>query len=141
LAKNLHLQNPGSGAGLLPLNRRRVMAWIQRQHPRFEAALPIDLRRVGTNVPLRAQTHDIGLGGLYVEMMFTQEISTALDITLWIGELKVSARGEVVSKHPSFGNGVKFTHLSDEDRERLIQYLESLQHSRSLWHRATQTPI
>jgi hypothetical protein len=110
------------------------VTWIQRQYPRFEAALPIELRTVGTNAPLRAQTHDIGLGGLYVEMTFTQEISTALDIMLWIGDLKVSARGEVVSKHPSFGNGIKFTQLADENRERLNQFLQTLQPGSRLVH-------
>jgi hypothetical protein len=108
------------------------MTWIQRQYSRFEAALPIELRPLGANAPLRA--HDIGLGGLYVEMTFTQEISTALNITLWIGDLKVSARGKVVSKHPSFGNGIKFTQLADENRERLNQFLQTLQPDSRLVH-------
>ena len=89
---------------------------------------------MATNAPLRAQTHDAGLGGLYVETTFTQEISTALDIIPWIGDLKVSARGEVVSKHPSFGNGIKSTQLADENRERLNQFLQTLQPGSRLVH-------
>ena len=102
------------------------MGWIPRQYPRFKAALPIELRPEGINAPLRAQTGDICLGGCYVEMMFTQEISTQLEITLWIGDTEISARGVVVSSHPSFGNGIKFTFVTAESRERLSQYLESL---------------
>jgi c-di-GMP-binding flagellar brake protein YcgR len=102
------------------------MGWIPRQYPRFKAALPIELRAEGGIAPLRAQTGDICLGGCYVEMMFTQEISTQMEITLWIGDTKISARGVVVSSHPSFGNGIKFTYVAAESKERLSQYLESL---------------
>jgi c-di-GMP-binding flagellar brake protein YcgR len=116
------------------------MTWIQRQYPRFEATLPVDLRPLGTNAPLRTQTHDISLGGLYAEMTFTQEIATVVDITLWIGDWKVSARGEVVSKHPSFGNGIKFTQLADENRERLNQFLETLQPGNRLVHGVAVPP-
>lgn len=101
------------------------MAWTQRQHIRFKAVLPIELRPTGANAPLRAQTADICVGGCYVEMCFTQEISTPVEITLWVGQSKIKAIGEVVSKHPSFGNGLKFTKLTDENQARLNDYLAS----------------
>jgi hypothetical protein len=97
----------------------------QRQHPRFKAALPVELQLATMASPLRAQTLDIGLGGLYVEMSLTQKTSTELDIVMWIGDVKISAKGVVVSNHASFGNGIKFTHLPDESRKQLLQYLES----------------
>lgn len=97
-----------------------------RQYPRFRAALPIELRSTTVNAPLRAQTQDICLGGLYVEMSLTQKTSTAVEIVLWIGDAKISAKGLVVSSHPSFGNGIKFTELPDESRQKLRQYLDSL---------------
>jgi c-di-GMP-binding flagellar brake protein YcgR len=102
------------------------MGWIPRQHPRFKATLSVELHPKGATVPLRTQTSDIGLGGCYVEMIFTQEVSTLIDITLWIGDSKVCAAAEVVSKHPGFGNGLKFIQLSKEGREKLGQYLATL---------------
>jgi len=102
------------------------MEWIPRQHPRFKAALPVELRPVGQPVPLRAQTGDVSLGGLYVEMILTQKVSTELDITLWIGETKIRARGVVVSNHPAFGNGIKFTEFAEEDRQGLKKFLDTL---------------
>lgn len=102
------------------------MGWIPRQYPRFKTALSIELRPKGVTAPLRTQTSDVGLGGCYVEMVFTQEVSTPVDITLWIGDTKVCATGEVVSKHPSFGNGLKFTQISKEGREKLGEFLASL---------------
>jgi len=100
-----------------------------RQYQRFRSVLPVELHSSAVAAPLRAQTQDICLGGLYVEMRFTQKVSTDLEITLWIGDTKIAATGVVVSCHPSFGNGIKFTHLPDESKERLQQYLESLKHS------------
>ena|SRR4030088_1262235 len=97
-----------------------------RQYPRFKAVLPVELHRRTATVPLRAQTQDICLGGLYVEMTYTQKVKTDLEITLWIGDTKISATGVVVSSHPSFGNGIKFTNLPDESKERLQRYLESM---------------
>ena len=103
------------------------MEWTtSRQYPRFKAALAVELRPEGASSPLRARTADVCLGGCYVEMTYTQQVSTEVDITLWIGETKIAARGVIVSSHPSFGNGIKFTHVAEEGREFLRRYLESL---------------
>lgn len=100
-----------------------------RQHPRFKAALPVELHPSTIGAPLRAQTQDVCLGGLYVEMSLTQRVSTELEIALWIGDTKISATGVVVSSHLSFGNGIKFTHLPEESKNRLEQFLDSLKRS------------
>jgi len=97
-----------------------------RQHPRFRAALPVVLKPLELEVPLRGHTSDISAGGLYVEMAFTQAIATKVDITLWVGETKILAKGIVVSNHPAFGNGIKFTEMADDDREQLKRLLHSL---------------
>jgi hypothetical protein len=102
------------------------MGWKPRQHARFKAAVPIELRPKGVPSPLRGQTADICLGGCYVEMIFTQEISTVVDISLWLGDSKIYVNAEVVSKHPSFGNGFKFVHLTKDGATKLTEYLESL---------------
>jgi c-di-GMP-binding flagellar brake protein YcgR len=102
------------------------MEWTPRRYPRFKATLPVELRALDQPVPLRAQTEDISLGGLYVEMILTQKVSTELKITLWIGETKIQAKGVVVSNHPAFGNGIKFTELAEEDKEGLKRFLDTL---------------
>ena len=98
----------------------------QRQHPRFRAALPVVLKPLELQVPLRGNTSDISWGGMYVEMSFTQPISTKVDITMWVGETKIHAKGIVVSNHPSFGNGIKFTEMVESDRAQLNRLLHSL---------------
>jgi hypothetical protein len=98
----------------------------QRQHPRFKAAVPVELRGPGASSPLRAQTGDISLGGCYVEMTSTQAVSKEVEVTLWIGDTKVQAHGVVVSNHPSFGNGIKFTQVAEDGMLRLQQFVDSL---------------
>lgn len=97
-----------------------------RRYPRFKTALPVELKPLDLQVPLRGQAADISWGGLYVEMTYTQQVSTKVQITLWAGDKKIRARGVVVSNHPAFGNGVKFTEVADSDREELKRLLESL---------------
>ena len=54
------------------------MSRTPRQHPRFRASLAIELRRQGNGTPVRGQTADISMGGCYVEIMLTQQVSTEL---------------------------------------------------------------
>jgi hypothetical protein len=108
----------------------------QRKYPRFKAALPVELRQRGGSVPVRAQTGDIGLGGCYVEMTSTQQVSKEVEVVLWVGQEKVVARGVVVSNHPAFGNGIKFTQVSDNDKARLQKLVDSLDPFRRAARRA-----
>jgi c-di-GMP-binding flagellar brake protein YcgR len=103
------------------------MAWTQRQFPRVKVNLPVELRRPVIPAPIRAQTADICLGGCYVEMSFTQDVSSQVEVVMWIGENKIRATGVIVSSHPSVGNGVKFVHMAPEDKQRLKQYIDSIQ--------------
>jgi len=107
------------------------MDWTPRQYPRYKAALPVEMRPLAVSVPLRGQTEDISMGGFYVEITFTQPVSTELNITLWVGDTKLHARGVVVSNHPAFGNGIKFTEVGEADKESLKRFLESLAGQRS----------
>jgi hypothetical protein len=47
-------------------------------------------------------------------------------ITLWLGDKKICGTGVVVSRHPNFGNGIKFVFLDDEGKRQLNNYLEAL---------------
>src|SRR5205807_9705958 len=112
------------------LREVKTMTWPQkRQYPRMKTNIPVELRRPVITTPIRAQTADLCLGGCYLEMAFTQEVSSEVDIVFWIGESKICAKGVVVSSHPNVGNGLKFTYISPEDQFVLKNYLETLQHA------------
>lgn len=98
----------------------------ERRHPRYKAALPVELRKRGVRTPLRAQTVNLSVGGCYVEMNSPQDVSNEVEIVLWVGREKILAQGVVVSNHPSFGNGIKFTHVPEEGQAKLQKFVESL---------------
>ena len=95
----------------------------RRQYLRVKAAFQAELRRQDTGAVLRVETADISSGGFYVEMMFTLEVGCQLDVVLWLGSSKVSARAVVVTQHPHVGNGIKFLEIGQEDQQHLASLL------------------
>jgi c-di-GMP-binding flagellar brake protein YcgR len=95
----------------------------RRQHPRTKVKVAIEVQSERTATPLRVQTADLSIGGLYVEMMFTREVGTKLKIVLWLNDVQVSTCGVVVTRDLHVGNGIKFTDMAPEDRERLKHFL------------------
>src|ERR1700694_5517328 len=94
-----------------------------RQNPRTKVPVAAELQLERDSVPLRVKTADLSIGGLYIEMMFTLEIGAKLKIVLWINDVKVSTGGVVVTRDLQVGNGIEFTDMAPEDRERLKHFL------------------
>jgi hypothetical protein len=92
-----------------------------RQHPRTRVTVTAELQQ--ERALLRVKTADLSIGGLYVEMMFTLEIGTKLNIVFWINDVKVSTGGVVVTRDIQVGNGIEFTDMAPGDRERLRHFL------------------
>jgi hypothetical protein len=88
--------------------------------------MQLELRVKGSTAPIRAQTTDISVVGCYVEMGFTFEPGTELSIVLWLGEEKLIAEGKVITRHPQFGNGIELVGMSEESRNKLAHYLETI---------------
>jgi hypothetical protein len=98
----------------------------RREHSRVKLRVPMELRPEGSEVPIGGVTSDIGLGGCYIEMIFTLAKDTKLDIAIKI-DGTVLALGTVITCDPNVGNGIKFTKMLPEDREELRCYLEAAQ--------------
>jgi c-di-GMP-binding flagellar brake protein YcgR len=94
-----------------------------RRHARTKVTVTAELQPERASVPLRVKTADLSISGLYVEMMFTLEVGTKLKIVLWINDVKVSTGGVVVTRDIQVGNGIEFTDMAPEDRERLKHFL------------------
>jgi c-di-GMP-binding flagellar brake protein YcgR len=95
----------------------------KRQHPRIKVAVPAEIHVEGASGPLSVQTADLSMGGLYVEMMFTLAVGTKLKTVLRINDVEVSTGGIVVTRDIQVGNGIKFTDMTPENRERLKNFL------------------
>jgi hypothetical protein len=78
---------------------------------------------------MRLETTDVSLGGCYVEMAFTLDIGTKLDMVFWLGEQRIVTTGIVVTRHSQIGNGIAFTGMSSHDRDMLRRFQDSLEAS------------
>ncbi|MFZ1918808.1 MAG: PilZ domain-containing protein [Terriglobales bacterium] len=100
------------------------MSEEKRRHARVKIRVPVEMRTPNEN-PIRAETTDLSLTGFYVEMLFTLEVGTRLDINLRLGDATVVAVGEVVTCDRTVGNGVRFTRILPDDKEELDRYLQA----------------
>jgi hypothetical protein len=95
----------------------------RRRHPRCKATVQLELHSHGMTAPFRTTANEISPGGCYVETMFTLETGTKLTMKLWLDSVMISTTGIVATCHPQVGNGIRFTGTTDEDAEKLEQFL------------------
>ena len=96
----------------------------KRRHTRVKIRVPVEMRTPNQN-PMRAETTDLSVSGFYVEMLFTLEVGTQLDITLRLGDATVVAVGEVVTCDRTVGNGIRFTRILPDDKAELDRFLQA----------------
>ena len=116
----------------MPDNRERgveggehlPMTWpVERKYPRVKVALAAETRHPMENFPRRGQTANLSEGGCYIEMIQTIEPPMGVEVTLWLGEEKIQARAEVVSRHAHLGNGIRFVRMLEADKQKLRAFL------------------
>ena len=98
----------------------------RRKYPRVKVAIPIEFKPEGAAVASHAETADLSLAGCYVEMSFTLPVGSKLELSLWVEDERLAAKGIVVTHHPQFGNGIEFLEMSQEDQAKLAHFLEKL---------------
>jgi len=96
----------------------------KRRHARVKIQVPVEMRTPNQN-PIRTETSDLSLSGFYVEMLFTLEVGTQLDITLRLGDATVVAVGEVATCDRTVGNGIRFTRILPDDKAELERFLQA----------------
>lgn len=95
----------------------------RRRWPRMKVPVQAELWLEGRDVPIRVETADLSVGGCYIEMMFTLSVGDMVEVILWIGDRKLVTKGQVVTCHPHFGNGIKFLNMGSEEELLLAAYL------------------
>jgi hypothetical protein len=98
----------------------------RRRDTRHSVQVQIELREDGSSVPIRMSTTDLSRGGCYLELMLTLPVGTSVTATLWFGDRSVRLRGRVVTRHPQFGNGIKFLDFEDDGKTVLGEYLDAI---------------
>ncbi len=97
----------------------------RRQSPRYRCQLSIEIH-IQNGASFWGNLSDLSIAGCYVEMPIPLEAGTRLRLGIWFGQDRVWANGEVAHRTPGFGVGVRFTEISEADRDRVRTYLDSL---------------
>lgn len=101
-----------------PVNKRRF--------PRHKISLPLELKdeRVGT--PMRINATDVSGNGCYVETIMPLPVGTVLRAEFYMDTERVNISVVVRTCDPGVGNGIEFTGLPPEGKQRMQAYLEAI---------------
>jgi hypothetical protein len=97
----------------------------RRKYPRVKSGNSVELHPQGESAPIWGKAADLSLGGCFVEMPIPLKKGTMLKVGLWIKDGKLWVNAKVVNSRPGFGIGIQFMELSQEDAERLKQFLRN----------------
>jgi hypothetical protein len=101
-----------------PNNRRRFA--------RHRISFPLELRDERVKTPMRVNATDVSGNGCYVETILPLAVGTTLRVEFWIDEEKISTSAVVRTSDPGVGNGVEFTGLTPDTKQRLQNHLDKV---------------
>jgi hypothetical protein len=113
-----YLPMEGAKIAIAPSNKRRF--------PRHKISLPLELRdeRVGT--PMRINATDVSGNGCYVETIMPLPAGTVLRVEFYLDTERVNISAVVRTCDPGVGNGIEFTGLPPEGKQRMQDYLNAI---------------
>jgi CheY-like chemotaxis protein len=98
----------------------------RRGELRLACKLGAEVYTLGTTVPNRCTLSDISEGGCYVEMPSPLTGKSGVEILVRTVDTKLRIRGQVLTTHPGYGMGVRFTFRDDVEREEILRLLAVL---------------
>jgi len=98
----------------------------RRLHPRYTLQVQIEIHQEGSEVPMRLETTDLSRGGCYIELIMPLALGVRVQVTLWLDGYPIVIHGLVVTRHPQFGNGIKFVDFEGQAEPLLIRYLDAI---------------
>jgi len=113
-----YLALDGATVKVDPSNRRRYY--------RHKISLPIELRDERVNAPLRINATDVSGNGCYVESMMPLPLGTVLRVDFWLDSEHIKITAVVRTCDPGVGNGIEFTGMPAELKERMQAYLDAI---------------
>lgn len=113
-----HLPLEGATVTLAASNRRR---WH-----RHKISLPLELRDERVNAPLRINATDVSGNGCYVESIMPLPLGTVLRLDFWLDSERINITAVVRTCDPGVGNGIEFTGMHSEMKERMQGYLDAI---------------
>jgi PilZ domain len=105
---------------------------IKRRFVRHKIQFPIEIGLADTQrARMNTNATDIGGRGCYVETLLPLPLGTQGIITFWMDEKKVETTAVVRASDPGVGMGIEFTTLDAHVQERLQQFLDTIDTSRT----------
>ena len=103
----------------------------RRRDERVPCKIGATVHPVGATTPNHCSLSDISEGGCYVEMPSPLPGNADVEIVVRTSDRKFKIRGEVLSSHPGFGMGVRFTFQDTGEREEILRVLALLSAARA----------
>lgn len=113
-----YLPIQGARVAVAPSNRRRFT--------RHKISLPLELRDERVNTPMRINATDVSGNGCYVETILPLPVGTVLRVDFHLDAEHVNITAVVRTCDPGVGNGIEFTGLPVDGKERMQAYLNGI---------------
>jgi PilZ domain len=112
----------------LPLDGATVAiaASNRRRFHRHKITLPLELRAERGGAPLRINATDVSGSGCYVESMMPLPLGTVLRVDFWLDSDHINITAVVRTCDPGVGNGIEFTGMPADTKDRMQAYLEAI---------------
>ncbi len=114
----IYLPIEGAKITVAPSNRRRF--------PRHKISFPLELRDERINTPMRINATDVSGNGCYVETILPLPVGTVLRVDFYMENEHLTISAVVRTCDPGVGNGIEFTGLPPEGKQRLQTYLDGI---------------
>lgn len=98
----------------------------RRRWHRHKISLPLELRDERVNAPLRINATDVSGNGCYVESMLPLPLGTVLRVDFWLDSEHINITAVVRTCDPGVGNGIEFTGMPPEAKDRMQVYLDAI---------------
>lgn len=108
----------GATVSVAPSNRRCFQ--------RHKITLPIELRDERVRTPTRINATDVSGNGCYVESMLPLPVGTVLRLDFWLDSERMNITAVVRTCDPGVGNGIEFTGLAPEAKQRMQVFLDAI---------------
>jgi hypothetical protein len=98
----------------------------RRRWHRHKISLPLEIRDERVNAPLRINATDVSGNGCYIESMMPLPLGTVLRVDFWLDSEHIKITAVVRTCDPGVGNGIEFTGMPAETKERMQAYLDAI---------------
>jgi hypothetical protein len=113
-----HLPLDGAAATIARSNTRH---W-----PRHRISIPLELRAEHAKASIRMNASDVSGNGCYVESMMPFPLGTGLQVDFWLDSEHINFTAVVRTSDPGVGNGIEFTGMPAETKDRMQVYLDAI---------------